>query len=159
VADGLSVYSDRVAAGLCPDCSAPHKFGYARCSKCSYRQCRATTKAAARRRRQGSYRLTQSAIESAERRLATKAKRHLKRFRDVLARCQPPRCAETIPAEAYRAYDALVDSVLARAGFEREPLPPGLIREREKAVSREPECVEYLGPWLPPYRGPRVRSG
>ena len=80
-------------------------------------------------------------------------------FRDVLARCQPPRCAETIPAEAYRAYDALVDSVLARAGFEREPLPLGLIRERTKDAAREPECVEYLGPWLPQKRGPRTRSG
>jgi hypothetical protein len=100
-----------------------------RCDKCRKKARRVNVES---NRRTGYYHSEKHILKSEEFQEAqrkSKAKRHKRAFRDVLARCAPPRTHETIPAEAYRAYDALLDLVLARAGFKGEPLPPALERE------------------------------
>lgn len=150
-----SVYRSRVWAGLCPACCKPHATGRQHCDACLQRH--QSWSAAAKLRSRRESRILR-AETFAEHRARTKAKRHVKRYADVLARCQPPRCAEVIPAEAYRAYDALVDGVLARAGFKPEPLSPGEARKLANETRREGPLAEVFGPFLPHVHGNKLPS-
>jgi hypothetical protein len=70
---------------------------------------------------------------------AKHARKHAQLYADILARARKP--TRTIPAEAYRAYNVLVNQVLSAAG-----LPDGLDIPVDPGAGGE--CLEWFGPFL-----------